>query len=116
MQFPFVPFHYVLSKALVLGPSRASLPPHKKCCICDPDSPPKSTIETEASCRYSSSQSLFFYFIFFLELTSIFFLPAHDIASFYDMSVGYPFLEMVLVLFVPSSHEDLVYLFAFISL
>jgi len=116
MQFPFVSFYYVLSKALVLGPSRVSLPPHKKRCICDPDSSPKSTIKTEASRGYSSSQSLFFYFIFFLELTFIFFLLAHDIASFYSMSVGHPFLEMVLVLFAPPSHEDLVCLFAFISL
>jgi len=60
--------------------------------------------------------SLFFYFIFFLELTSIFFLPAHDIASLYGMSVGYPLLELVPVLFVPPSRENLVYLFASISL
>jgi len=60
--------------------------------------------------------SLSFYFIFFLELTPIFFFPAHDIASLYGMSVGHPLLEMVPVLFAPPSHEDLVYLFAFISL
>ena len=60
--------------------------------------------------------SLFFYFIFFLKLTSIFFLPARDIVSLYGMSMGYLLLEMVLALFVPSSYEDLVCLFASISL
>ena len=60
--------------------------------------------------------SFFFYFIFFLELTFIFFLLAHNIASLYGMSAGHPLLKMVPVLFAPLSHEDLVCLFAFISL
>ena len=59
---------------------------------------------------------LFFFFIFFLELTSIFFLLACDIASLCGMSVGHPLLEMVPALFAPPSHEDLVYLFISISL
>ena len=59
--------------------------------------------------------SLFFYFIFFLELTPIFFLPACNITSLYSMSAGHPLLEMVPALFVPSSHEDLVCLFVSIS-
>jgi len=43
--------------------------------------------------------SLSFYFIFFLELTPIFFLPACDIISLYGMSMGHSLLEMVPTLF-----------------
>ena len=57
--------------------------------------------------------SLFFYSIFLLELTSICFLPAHDIASLYGMSAGHPLLEMVPVLFVSPFCEDLICLFCF---
>jgi len=48
--------------------------------------------------------SLFFYFIFPLELTSVFFLPACDITSLYSMSTGHSFLEMVPVLFMLSHY------------
>ena len=57
--------------------------------------------------------SFFFYSIFLLELTSIFFFLACDIASLYGMSAGHPLLEMVPALFAPSSHENLVCLFCF---
>ena len=57
--------------------------------------------------------SLFFYSIFLLELTSICFLPARDIASLYGMSAGHPLLEMVPVLFVSPFCEDLICFFCF---
>ena len=53
---------HVPSKAPVSGPSRASLPPHKKYCIRDPDSPPKSKVKTKASHSCFSSQSKSFLF------------------------------------------------------
>jgi len=59
---------------------------------------------------------LFFFFIFPLELNSVLISLAHNIASLYDMSAGHPLLEMVPVLFVSPFCEDLVYLFASISL
>ena len=57
--------------------------------------------------------SLFFYSIFLLELTSICFLLARDIASLYGMSAGHPLLEMVPVLFVSPFCEDLICFFCF---
>ena len=58
---------------------------------------------------------LFLYFIFSLELTSVLISPARDIAFLYSMSVDHPLLEMVLVLFAPPFHEDLVCLLVSIS-
>ena len=57
----------VSSKVPVPSSSRASLPPHKKCHIHDPNSPPKSKVKTKASCGRSLSQSkscLLLYFLF----------------------------------------------------
>ena len=59
---------------------------------------------------------LFFFFIFPLKLNSVLISPARDITSLYGMSAGHPFLEMVPTLFTFPSYEDLVCLFASISL
>ena len=56
----------IFSKALVSGPSRVSLPPHKKCYVHDPDSPSKSKVKTKASYGHSSSQSKSFLLLYFL--------------------------------------------------
>ena len=56
---------YVLSKAPVPSPFRASSPPHNKHHICDPDSPPKSKVKTKVSRDCSLSQSKSFLLLYF---------------------------------------------------
>ena len=66
----------VPSKAPVAGPSRASLPPHKKCHVHDPDSPPKSKVKTKASRGHSSSQSKSFLLLYFLSRANSYLLSS----------------------------------------
>ena len=56
---------YILSKAPVPSPFRASSSPYKKCCIYDPNSPSKSKVKTKASRGRFSSQSKSFSFTLF---------------------------------------------------
>ena len=85
---PYKP--YIPSKALVPGPSRASLPPHKKCYVRNPDSPPKSKVKTKASHGCFSSQSKSFLLLYFLSRANSHFF-------FFQLVTSSPFMACLWV-------------------
>ena len=66
----------VLSKAPVSGPSRVSLPPHKKRRIHDPNFPSKSKSKPKASHSCSLSQSNSFLFLYFFSRANFHFFSS----------------------------------------